>query len=433
MRDRPTVLRHSILAVLIAAIVVGTAIPVWAGLSDYTGKIEGRLPTTTGDQQVLMPDMATDVTNGVTVSQTDAPDQFLYTQQYLNQVTSDADGDTGFMTQLDPNPVMVWRHNGVELIGAQLTTPLYDNFPGSTVTLEVIGEDLTTTQTGFPRWNTTYPVTTYTLNVPAVPVPMPASIGINASNYTFRANVGFPSTGFDGAKFTIFMNGSSIAANSQYTWAVTTGNWLSVNNGVVTFNAKPSAAQRVAVISATDSAGKIYEYRVAPSRWVKVKTTTPPSNANDYCSWNYGQSESSCPQKLASPATYECAAYPGYTMATAQQGANISYSTAGGGPGIGSAASGRGVGAPAKEWGNLLGGRYHHGEGTFSQSAGAPQYCPEFGVPGEYMYECVPQRQGYRYTFYYSWSASDGGGIVYAGSRGYYNHSATMCVTGNFT
>ncbi|VFS53088.1 Uncharacterised protein [Budvicia aquatica] len=265
---------RSTLAALVAAALIGGVAPVWAAvLSQPTGTIEGRAPTLTGDHEVVTMEGDTVVDNG-TVSKTVTPDMFALTGNLLSQVQHDADGDTGLLSWVDqPSATYVWKHNGTPLAPAQLSTPLYTSFPGSAVTLEVGAEVLTTTQTGSP-WMNNSPIltSTYTLNVPAAPIPLPASVKLNVNGYQFAGNSGFPRTGYTNASYQIWMNGTSTANNSAYIFT-SDSNWVSVGRttGIVSMNRNPGAGYTAAIISITAVDGTTeYKHVVHPRLWGRV-------------------------------------------------------------------------------------------------------------------------------------------------------------------
>lgn len=96
-----------------------------------------------------------------------------------------------------------------------------------------------------------------------------ASTHINPEN--FSANSGFPTTGFTGATFTV----NTRAAPSDYNWTVKAGgnsnpSWLSVEpaTGIVTFNSRPSSAEKTVEIVATPkTGGQPLGYRFTVDRW----------------------------------------------------------------------------------------------------------------------------------------------------------------------
>lgn len=289
MRDRPTGLRRSTLAALVAAALIGGTGPVWAAvLSQPTGIIEGRAPTVTGNHEVQTLEGDTVVDNG-TVSKTVSPDMFVLTGNLLSQVDYDADGDTGFALTVDQgSATYVWKHNGTPLTAAQLSTPLYTSFPGSTVTLEVGAEVLTSTNTGSPRWATFSPIltTVYTLNVPAAPVPLPASVKFNVNGVQFAGNSGFPKTGFVGATYNLWMNGTSTATNANYTYSVDKA-WVKVNAaGTVKLEVAPDVGDGTANVTVTPTGGGApYVFAIPINKWfVNGGATTRTAVATDsYC------------------------------------------------------------------------------------------------------------------------------------------------------
>ncbi|PHI30960.1 hypothetical protein CRN84_17255 [Budvicia aquatica] len=261
------------LAVLIAVILVGSAVPIGAVvLSDPTGIIHGRAPTAVGDLYAVMPDGTTVVTNNVIVSQTATPSQFTVSSVTTGITPHDADGDTGLtMTPDMSSATLVWKDDlGAVLSGTQLTTALVSNYPGKTMTLEVHAPVTTTSTTGLPTTAGQVPfVTAYMVKVPLAPVPMPATVKVNINSYRFASSTGVPKTAFAGASFDIYMNGTSATGNGAYTWAVNRSHVTVSAVGKVTIKSKPTSSSEAEVtITATENAtGKAFKHTFATAAW----------------------------------------------------------------------------------------------------------------------------------------------------------------------
>lgn len=83
---------------------------------------------------------------------------------------------------------------------------------------------------------------------PAAPQAMTGYAGVNG--HQFALNVGFPQTGFQGAKFQLVID-NDISNNSKYDWDKSQG-WLTVDaSGNVSFTGTPEGATKTVVITAT--------------------------------------------------------------------------------------------------------------------------------------------------------------------------------------
>ncbi|MFV0487953.1 MAG: hypothetical protein ACK5NL_12285, partial [Vibrio fluvialis] len=120
------------------------------------------------------------------------------------------------------------------------------------------------------------------------PVPMPSTTRIEVNGAEFGATDGFPKTGFVGARFQFAMGGNT-ANNSNYTWTVESGSWLSVDaSGNVVFN---SEGDGQAVILATPVAGGTpLSYTIDVDTWFinSEGTTMTAADADAWCSTQGG-------------------------------------------------------------------------------------------------------------------------------------------------
>ena len=94
---------------------------------------------------------------------------------------------------------------------------------------------------------------------------------ITVNGYTFGANSGFPSTGFNGAQFTLNVPAGKTA--SDYTWS-SDQSWVTANNsGVVTFNNNDatSATKTVTITAISNSANRAsLVYRFTVRNWFET-------------------------------------------------------------------------------------------------------------------------------------------------------------------
>ncbi|MGA6576961.1 Ig-like domain-containing protein [Providencia sp. NPDC089923] len=105
--------------------------------------------------------------------------------------------------------------------------------------------------------------------------------------HTFEFNSGFPKFGFKDATFTIKV---PVGRPSDYNWQVSK-NWLTVNNnGVVTFNKKPSSSW-TAEITARAKSGVghdgVVKYSITPHIWLDLRSSKE-STPEEHCKINGG-------------------------------------------------------------------------------------------------------------------------------------------------
>ncbi|WET16066.1 hypothetical protein P2W49_05740 [Yersinia intermedia] len=289
MTDRPTGFRRSAQAALIAASVVGAALPVWAAvISQPTGTIEGRAPTATGTLNVMFPDGATAVANNAVMNIALKPTDFRVSASSL--VLQDADGDTGLSSSINTAAVTwVWKYNNVALTAAQLAAPFSTNFLGKTLTVSASAPVTISSLTGAPTMGSpsTFSSATYALVVPASP-PV-----VRVNGISFAMNSGFPQTGFNQAQFQFWMNGTSAAGNSNYKFNPDpSAPWVTVNatTGIVKFTNTPTAAQTVNLTITDNRGGPATPFSFRVGTWFinNGSTTATAAGADSYCASKTG-------------------------------------------------------------------------------------------------------------------------------------------------
>lgn len=105
--------------------------------------------------------------------------------------------------------------------------------------------------------------------------------GIVVNGMTFGPTSGFPTTGFIGAQFTVTLNNGTA---SDFNWS-SDKSWVSVNNGVVTFNGNGDS-NRVTVTATPKDGGVPLKYSFSLKKWFINYGTTYLSKLaamNDYC------------------------------------------------------------------------------------------------------------------------------------------------------
>ncbi|WP_230354389.1 hypothetical protein [Lelliottia sp. WAP21] len=241
-----------------------SAAPAMAVLSGETGHIHGRAPTATGALQAVFPDGSTVVTEGVRVDWSQIPGQFNLTSQDL--MPEDLDGDTGLNIVTDTTQAnLTWFRNGIPFTTSQLTSPFGKNFSeNDTLRLEVSAPVTVRSATGLPA--TAEPVNHSAHYLLRGPITTPV---LSVNTHIFTRDSDFPSTGFINAQFYVYMNGTSIATNSDYLWEVSEG-WLSVNaSGRITFERKPedNESRTVNVKATNRNNGDIWAWTFTVGTW----------------------------------------------------------------------------------------------------------------------------------------------------------------------
>ncbi|PHI30077.1 hypothetical protein [Budvicia aquatica] len=281
--------RRTLLVVLIAAVIMGSSIPVWAVvLSHPTGKIEGRAPAATGELSILMPDGETTLVDNALVMGAETPNELTLAALSPGVVYSDEDGDeqgTPGITFTPSTVVWTWKGpNGTKLTTAQLKQTFATNFAhNDTLTVQVSVPVLSTSLTGNPR--TSSPLIPITSPIYRVRVLIPA---IRVNGYTFKWNSGFPTTGFVGATYQLHMNGVDATANGNYTYTVNQL-WATVDtDGVVTFTGAPTSAadNKLRVVAKNnDGSADVQVIQTTISRWFVNggQLVASQDNAIKYC------------------------------------------------------------------------------------------------------------------------------------------------------
>ncbi|MFT2798994.1 Ig-like domain-containing protein, partial [Serratia sp. N21D137] len=109
-----------------------------------------------------------------------------------------------------------------------------------------------------------------------------------ANSYSFQYGNGFPTTGFVGAIFDIYIFGDS-SSNTQYTWS-SNYVWASVSDkGRVTLKSMPDATQKKLKITAKPiSGGDTLVFDINISKWFYQAPRGSWSTVNNYCSNSSG-------------------------------------------------------------------------------------------------------------------------------------------------
>lgn len=250
--------------------------------------IQGRAPTATGKLKVMFPNGTTAVTNNAVVGAAMKPADFLVSTSGLT--LQDADGDTGLRSAMEPAAVTwVWKYNNAVLTPAQLAAPFSTSFLGKTLTATANATVTVSSSTGAPTTGTvSLSSDNYTL---VVPVSLPV---VQVNGATFAMSSGFPQTGFRGAQFQIWMDGSSPSGNSNYEFTLPQpAPWVSVDSvsGVVRFAAEPSSAEVVTIQITDKRGGPATEYKFKVQKWFVhsgADQTTVPAEADNYCATKGG-------------------------------------------------------------------------------------------------------------------------------------------------
>ncbi|MCW8114265.1 hypothetical protein OQA87_22325 [Yersinia intermedia] len=179
----------------------------------------------------------------------------------------DLDGDTGLSSSMDIAAVTwVWKNGTVALTAAQLAAPFSTNFLGKTLTVSASVPVSVSSLTGAPITQGPQPLSsaTYLLVVPESP-PV-----VRVNGYSFAMDAGFPQTGFVGATFQFWMDGTSAAGNSNYTFSADPlVPWVTITpaTGVVTFTNGPAAAQTVNIQITDTRTGTSTTYPITLNTW----------------------------------------------------------------------------------------------------------------------------------------------------------------------
>ena len=303
---------------LIAAIIMGASTPGWSVvLSAPTGQINGRAPTAAGSVSILMPDGATPLVDNAQVLGSKKPNEFSLAPLSPGITFTDLDGDAQAVPGLAITPggvTWTWKNGVTPLTATQLNQTFATNFAhNTTLTVQANAPVLSTSLTGLPTTSGT-PIVLSTpeyqvrVNIPPTPV-------IRVNGTTFAWDSGFPTMGFEGAKFQLYMNGVDATANSQYTYQES-GNqtWVDIpasnasgTEGTFTFTGTPTSANKTLKLIATnktDSNDK-HTLNITIGRWfVNGGTTTgTAANADAYCT-GLGDGYSTPPYATMTNAAY---------------------------------------------------------------------------------------------------------------------------------
>ncbi|MGQ3663801.1 inverse autotransporter beta domain-containing protein [Citrobacter braakii] len=115
------------------------------------------------------------------------------------------------------------------------------------------------------------------------PVPMSAPTRVKVNGEEFAIDSGFPKTGFDGAEFQFEMDGNA-ANNSDYTWTVKSGSWVSVDPvGKVTFTGEGNNSE-VTITATPKTGGSPQTFSFRLSGWfIHDSTRRSGTDADEWC------------------------------------------------------------------------------------------------------------------------------------------------------
>lgn len=253
------------------------------------GRIHGRAPTASGNLTIRLPGGTTELTNNAQVIWTAKPNEFTLAPLTPGLTYSDADGDLPAASSITlanpPGVTWTWKKGATPLTPAQLSQPLQSNFTDGTVlTVSASAPVNVTSVSGLPNTGS-QTFTTPTYNVVVRQPPPPPRIYVNGT--TFAIDAGFPKTGFVGANFQFYMNGTNASANSNYMYGTNQPGWTTVSStGIVSFTRMPTAAEKSVTITITDTTGVDVprSYVFAPNLWfVNGGITRQAAAADAYC------------------------------------------------------------------------------------------------------------------------------------------------------
>ncbi|MGQ3660705.1 inverse autotransporter beta domain-containing protein [Citrobacter braakii] len=115
------------------------------------------------------------------------------------------------------------------------------------------------------------------------PVPMSAPTRVKVNGEEFAIDSGFPKTGFDGAEFQLEMDGNA-ANNSDYTWTVKSGSWVSVDPvGKVTFTGEGNNSE-VTITATPKTGGSPQTFSFRLSGWfIHDSARRSGTDADEWC------------------------------------------------------------------------------------------------------------------------------------------------------
>ncbi|UNK24180.1 hypothetical protein [Yersinia intermedia] len=236
---------------------------------------------------ILLPDGSTALTNNAHVIWTAKPSEFTLAPLTSGLTYTDEDGDlpsgTAITLANPPGVTWTWKNGATALTDDQLSQPLQSNFAGGTVlTVSVSTPVNVTAVSGLPNSGSqTFVTPTFNVVVKA-----PPTIYVNGT--PFAIDAGFPKTGFVGANFQFYMNGTNAVDNGTYTYTTNQPGWTTVSStGVVTFTRMPTAAEKAVTITITDTTGvdAPRDYAFTPDLWFvnRGNTKNTPAQADTYC------------------------------------------------------------------------------------------------------------------------------------------------------
>lgn len=262
----PKPMRRSTLVALIAAILIGGALPASAGLSPPTGQINGQAPTATGTVSILMPDGENTLADSALIDGSEKPNEFTLAPLSPGVVYSDADGDVQGTPGLAIAPegvVWVWKGpTGDNLTAQQLKQTFATNFArGATLTVQANVPVVSTSLTGAPTTSVT--PTTFITPPIRVKVKVLVSPEILVAGYTYAFEeaeaYGIPQSGFVGAQLHVTVDKNN-AANLWSDFELTTNQpgWTAIGQeGEVTLTRMPSPTEKEVTLTLTHKDGLI--------------------------------------------------------------------------------------------------------------------------------------------------------------------------------
>ncbi|PHI28840.1 hypothetical protein CRN84_05700 [Budvicia aquatica] len=274
----------------------GVAPAVGAPATGETRPIMGRAPTAAGSVSILKPG-ATPLVDNDQILGSKKPNEFTLAPLSSGVTFTDLDGDTQATPGLAIAPAGVtwtWKNGVTPLTTTQLNQTFATNFAhNTTLTVQANAPVLSTSLTGLPTTSGTPVLLTSPVYRVRVNNPPPPVIYVNGT--TFAWNSGFPTTGFVGAKFQLYMNGVDATANNNYTYQENgSQTWVDLaalnasgTEGTVSFIGTPTSANKTLTVIATnktDSNDK-HTLNITIGRWFVNggATTRTAANADAYC------------------------------------------------------------------------------------------------------------------------------------------------------
>ncbi|WP_211231065.1 hypothetical protein, partial [Budvicia aquatica] len=266
--------------------------PAIAAQTNPPVPIHGHAPTATGTVSIRMPDGTTALVDNAQVLGTKKPNEFTLAPLSSGVTFTDADGDVKATPGLEIAPSGVtwaWKGpTGIALTATQLSQTFATNFAhNDTLTVQVNAPVLSTSLTGIPT-TSGIPVV-FSTSIYRVKVNIPRKPVIRVNEHTFAWDSGFPTMGFVGAKFQLYMNGIDATANSNYAYREN-GNqmWVDIAaDGTVSFIGVPTSANKTLKIIATNKTDgrDVHTLNISLGRWFVNDgvITRTAVNADAYC------------------------------------------------------------------------------------------------------------------------------------------------------